>query len=155
MVADNVGKLLETNSVKAFVLGNKAVFTLKNEKTGNRQTYSVYHVKDPNTDLYFVNVRGDGQSIDKTERRKWAKVGMLWDSKKPRSRFVHHSKSEVKKDSIAFKGFAWLWQRLAGNLPLHQDMAIYHEGTCGRCGRQLTDPESIVRGFGPECIKKI
>lgn len=26
--------------------------------------------------------------------------------------------------------------------------------SCGRCGRDLTDPESIKRGIGPECIKK-
>ncbi len=26
--------------------------------------------------------------------------------------------------------------------------------TCRRCGRELTDPESIKRGIGPECIKK-
>jgi hypothetical protein len=25
---------------------------------------------------------------------------------------------------------------------------------CGRCGRELTDPESIERGIGPECMKK-
>lgn len=24
-------------------------------------------------------------------------------------------------------------------------------GTCGRCKRPITDPESIARGYGPEC----
>lgn len=32
---------------------------------------------------------------------------------------------------------------------------IWHEGKCGRCGRQLTVPESIESGFGPECVKMI
>jgi hypothetical protein len=27
-------------------------------------------------------------------------------------------------------------------------------GICRRCGRTLTNPESVVRGIGPECIKK-
>lgn len=26
---------------------------------------------------------------------------------------------------------------------------------CGRCGRELTDPESITRGIGPECFGKL
>lgn len=32
--------------------------------------------------------------------------------------------------------------------------AVYHEGRCGRCGRRLTVPESIVSGIGPECRNK-
>ncbi len=28
---------------------------------------------------------------------------------------------------------------------------FHHEGSCGRCGRALTVPESIERGIGPEC----
>lgn len=31
----------------------------------------------------------------------------------------------------------------------------HHEGKCGRCGRTLTTPESIERGLGPECAKKL
>jgi hypothetical protein len=25
---------------------------------------------------------------------------------------------------------------------------------CARCGKELTDPESKVRGIGPECLEK-
>ncbi|HZO65239.1 MAG TPA: DUF6011 domain-containing protein [Kribbellaceae bacterium] len=41
-----------------------------------------------------------------------------------------------------------------------QDPAWYREeygrfaGKCGCCGRRLTDPESKVRGIGPECEAK-
>lgn len=31
----------------------------------------------------------------------------------------------------------------------------HHEGCCGRCGRKLTTPESVTRGIGPECWKKV
>lgn len=27
--------------------------------------------------------------------------------------------------------------------------------SCGRCGRELTDPESVQRGYGPVCASKI
>lgn len=26
-------------------------------------------------------------------------------------------------------------------------------GLCRRCGRQLTDPVSVARGVGPECVR--
>lgn len=32
---------------------------------------------------------------------------------------------------------------------------ISEEERCGACGRQLTDPESIARGIGPECFGKM
>jgi hypothetical protein len=30
---------------------------------------------------------------------------------------------------------------------------VWHEGSCARCGKKLTVPESIESGFGPECVK--
>lgn len=28
-------------------------------------------------------------------------------------------------------------------------------GACRRCGRPLTDPDSIAAGIGPQCVKKV
>lgn len=28
-------------------------------------------------------------------------------------------------------------------------------GRCARCGKRLTDPESVARGIGPECAKQV
>jgi hypothetical protein len=28
-------------------------------------------------------------------------------------------------------------------------------GRCGLCGRKLTDPESVERGIGPDCVQKL
>jgi hypothetical protein len=30
---------------------------------------------------------------------------------------------------------------------------VWHEGKCGKCGRALTVPSSILTGIGPECSK--
>ena len=35
---------------------------------------------------------------------------------------------------------------------LHRQMAVIYT-TCGRCGRELSDPRSVARGYGPECAK--
>jgi hypothetical protein len=48
------------------------------------------------------------------------------------------------------------WQRLHG----HDEAAgrlealLVEAGRCHRCGRLLTDPVSVERGVGPECVKK-
>lgn len=34
-------------------------------------------------------------------------------------------------------------------------LEVWHNGSCGRCHRKLTDPDSIETGFGPECLKII
>ena len=32
---------------------------------------------------------------------------------------------------------------------------VYHVGKCGKCGKKLTTPESILTGLGPTCSNKI
>lgn len=32
---------------------------------------------------------------------------------------------------------------------------VHHIGRCGRCGRELTVPESIKTGLGPECARRV
>lgn len=38
---------------------------------------------------------------------------------------------------------------------VEQAAHMYHVGRCAKCGRTLTDIDSIERGFGPECYKSI
>jgi hypothetical protein len=38
---------------------------------------------------------------------------------------------------------------------LQDFVEVWHEGTCGKCGRALTVPSSIENGLGPECIKSL
>lgn len=41
------------------------------------------------------------------------------------------------------------------NNNLDSRVTILHSGRCGRCKRELTDPESLATGIGPECRKKL
>ena len=36
-------------------------------------------------------------------------------------------------------------------LPLYREYVATH---CRDCGKRLTDPESLLRGYGPECAKR-
>ena len=52
------------------------------------------------------------------------------------------------------KVFNYIVNKLqSNNLP--DFIEIYHDGRCGKCGRQLTVPASIETGFGPECVKML
>jgi hypothetical protein len=45
---------------------------------------------------------------------------------------------------------------LAGMFPLLAEQADLAEADlCGRCGRELTNPESLARGLGDDCAKAV
>jgi hypothetical protein len=59
---------------------------------------------------------------------------------------------EQLENSIEVKAFKYIWKHIiAGNLP--PKTTLKHRGKCGRCHRRLTDPASMQRGVGPECVK--
>jgi hypothetical protein len=46
----------------------------------------------------------------------------------------------------------WCKSLLIKNIP--KTVKMYHLSKCGRCGKSLTNPDSIISGFGPECLKQ-
>jgi hypothetical protein len=52
------------------------------------------------------------------------------------------------------RAVAAIWQGQADAITA-AGFELHHEGRCGRCGRVLTVPESIVTGFGPECASRL
>lgn len=127
---------------RTFIKGGNALFTIKNETSGNRFTYKVKKLKDK--DLWFVSVlRGSDNTADYTY------MGCLFGDD-----FRMTRNSKVGRNAPSYKAFRWVWGRiLMDNVP--ECVSIHHKGRCGRCGRVLTVPESIESGFGPECINKI
>jgi hypothetical protein len=69
--------------------------------------------------------------------------------------FDHGRKTRISKDAPSAKAFNWFWNMVqADRSDLFDKAEIWHEGSCGRCGRKLTVPKSISSGFGPECVKR-
>ena len=64
------------------------------------------------------------------------------------------AKSNASEDAPSVKAFRYAWNALVNGV-IPGTLEIWHEGSCGRCGRTLTVPESIASGIGPECAKKI
>lgn len=65
--------------------------------------------------------------------------------------FTPGKKGVLKENDIRVKSLLWVL-RNADRIP--QSVQIEHFGKCSRCGKKLTDAESIERGLGPTCYSK-
>ena len=54
----------------------------------------------------------------------------------------------------SFKALQWVFMCINKD-KVPADLKIFHEGTCGKCGRELTVPESIQIGIGPVCLAQM
>lgn len=162
MVDAPIGQLTTWDAVRSYVFAGRAVFTLRNVKTGVRLTYKVTAKKedlasqaaaiakgetfDDGGVAYFVSLlRGPDNTAD------WAYMGVL---RKP-GRFFTTTKSQVTRHPISWKAIVWFVdvmkneREVLGGKPLE----FWHNGHCGCCGRLLTVPESVADGWGPVCRK--
>lgn len=54
----------------------------------------------------------------------------------------------------AYRALTWYLQAIQFAPYAAAKATFMHEGTCARCGRALTTPESIEIGIGPVCLTK-
>lgn len=133
------GHKLKIEDCLPFILAGNSTVTFKNSETSNRFTFKV--TKNKNNDIYFVKVL--------TNPDTYTFIGSINNKI-----YKHSTKSGISNSAQSVKVFNWVLSKLiSGTLP--DFIEIWHEGRCGRCGRELTVPSSIASGFGPECIKKI
>lgn len=100
----------------------------------------------------------------------------------PRLVYRHGTKARINDDSPSVRCLVWLVEALnrlgsasraasvaaqtlfppepkvmaevAAALQALNRVEVWHDGKCGRCRRDLTVPESVARGLGPECAEK-
>ena len=133
------GQLHSASDVLDSVLGGKSTLTIVSRKTGVRYTYKFNRPPgdDPSRCVWVkVLVGSDNETSYKY-------LGVLW----PKD-MVFRPKGSGGEP------IAWMVNTLRERPAALLDAAeVWHEGTCARCGRKLTVPESIASGFGPECRK--
>ncbi len=131
----------QVKNVENFVLAGKAIFTIKNPRTGRRFTYKVAEPKRPKFggNFRFVSVLSSGET--------YVYIGIVCDD----GTFRWTKNARVGKEAPSVKAFSWFWRNLKNLGPVE----VWHEGRCGRCGRPLTVPESIASGLGPVCAKMV
>lgn len=127
---------------KAFVTAGRAVFTIQNNRN-EHYTFKVKASKPNSSNLYppasFVYV--------KTSSDGYTYMGMLAADDTVRLT----NKSKYKFDSPCVQVFNFALRLITNKQAVPHGYTIQHEGHCGRCGRELTDPTSIRTGFGPYC----
>ena len=144
--AETRGQLTSAADASRYALAGKATITLQSKKTGTRFTYRI--TANDDATCHFVGVlTGANNESDYAYLGRISR-GIFWHGRKvPRA-------GDISKDSPSAKAFDWAWRALAKGL-LPDQLEIWHESYCGRCGLKLTVPSSVSAGFGPECSKKI
>ena len=135
-------KRLDKTKIKDFVLGGNAIITIESCVTGKHFTYKIQRSKQ-DSNLYFIkNLRGADNTTDYTY------VGCYFADTKTFVVEKKYKNTEVYGWPKSIQAVRFLFNRL-DNVP--DNMLVYHNGRCCRCGRILTTPESIEKGIGPEC----
>lgn len=125
-----------------YMLAGKAKVTIVSKRSGARFTYEIVHARGNATasSVHFVRVL-----VGPDNSRDFQFLGTIFNAHEYR----HGVRSLISPDAPSAKAFAWTWRNLDS-----QEIEVWHSGTCSRCGRELTDPDSIARGLGPVCAEK-
>lgn len=130
-----------------FILAGHSIFTVQNTETGNRFTYRVSRIGPEDSysgqEVHFCQVLTGGDNGN-----DYSFFGTLFSKRK----YVHSKKSRITGQAPSVKVFLWVVKKLMRK-ELPDQIKIFHEGYCGRCGTLLTVPDSIVTGYGPVCAK--
>lgn len=133
-----------------FLFAGNSTFTVSNNK-GEHYTFKVESAKNGLTNLnpktYFVKLLTGPDNSN-----SYTYLGMIKNG-----RTVLTNKSKYKKESTPLKVINWALNKIlninASKIP--KGYSIDHAGSCGKCGRKLTTPESIKLGLGPVCAGRL
>lgn len=129
-------------NVVSFCLAGHATVTIQSHKTETHYTFQIKRNKRRQNGGYFVSLL--------TGPEQYAYMGMITRDRD----FIHTKGSKIDHDAKSSRSFRWFWHWMTVRQQIPELLEIRHDGHCARCGRQLTTPESIDRGLGPECAIK-
>jgi hypothetical protein len=136
------GQLSNVEDIKRALMGGKSTLTLVSKSTGTRYTFRFNRPPgdDPQRVVWVKALVG----ADNETSYKY--LGAYW----PKDQAFRPKGAEPSSRAVA-----WMLAILRDKPDsLLSQAEVWHEGTCARCGRKLTVPESIASGFGPECRSK-
>jgi hypothetical protein len=146
--------ILVLSNVIKFLLAGHAKFTLVSKVSGHRKTFEVVKAppKDGFPEGWFVKLLvGPDNGSDYRYLgiiRRHSYVGT------PNGLAFAPNREGFGVD--ACNAMVWFIKLINENKDarFNEQAEFWHSGYCSRCGRELTDPESIARGLGPVCAEK-
>lgn len=142
---------MKAQDIRTFIRAGRATFTLQSVETGKHFTFRVVRSspRAPGVSSqinYFVSVLVGPD--------EWAYMGVAAFAE---CALRGSKSSKVARADTRWKAFEWFLRKLArtSDGALLRGVIFRHEGKCGRCARELTHPESIDLGIGPECAAKL
>ena len=147
-IGDEGKGFIKNSEALRYMLAGKCEFTVVSGKTGTKLGYKITKKKaqqGSNSEfIYYLNT-----SIN----REMIYCGVLFfDEPSNTFKFGKGARGQLQADHTNVRSILYIMNNLQlGNTNLN--MRVYHVGKCGRCGRTLSTPESILTGLGPECSK--
>lgn len=137
-----MNRIVKPSDIKNFIFAGNSIFTVKNIETEKHFTYKVYNPnkKTEKKDIFFCSVLTGTDNQNDYTYFGYFKDGKYYHGKPNKTKI-----SESAQSVLAFK---YIINKIEN---LDKRIHFYHEGRCGRCGRKLTNPESLENGIGPEC----
>lgn len=145
-----------TDSIKEFILGGNAEFTILQEATQGKPAIQVkYKITIPkdktalNTPVWYVSTEmSEGAEGVEQDARHIVYQGYLTRNMD----FKVGVKGIQDYNNKAIVGLIWTLNH-ANALP--SAVKVFHHGKCSVCGKKLTDARSLECGIGPTCRKKV
>ena len=131
----NLKRILSVEECKNYITAGKCKVTLKSQRTGDHFTFKVRVKKGTST--FYVEVLSGV--------RFYTYVGLFG---------ANMELFGKNKTSKSFRAFRFLLKNLRAG-ELHPELEVLKSSVCCKCGRDLTTPESIEDGIGPECKKML
>lgn len=131
-------KMTDTEAIRQFIFGGKATFTVRSLTSGKHWSFKIN--KHETDDVYFV----------KALAGEFYYIGYIKSGKYNNSKKLEYSEESAATHQVMVYLLSYIQKGY-----LHPKFEFFHVGKCAACGRPLTDPTSIERGFGPHCASRL
>lgn len=138
---------IEQSTALEVLLAGNSEFILHSTKTNEDFRFKLCKQKkkdNANEFIYFVNYWLNGEYVY---------AGLLWFTESE-AKFSTGKNGKMPANSKEIKSLLFVINKLF-NQETVQFLEIYHTGRCSKCGKKLTDLDSMLTGLGPTCSKNL
>lgn len=138
------------SKINQFFFAGKATLTFLNREKGTHMTVKIKQIKDRKDRKTLLPIFYVFVSIVGDQEYGFRFAGTIF-----KETMTYKLGRDVKEGDQLEKIMKFFMRALSNPDPLKTRVSLLHEGSCCRCSRKLTHPESIDTGFGPECLEII